>query len=532
MLHVRNLSIKLRTAGATVCAGALAVGVALATPPAAQAIGPQLVPLARQAPETPSRKSSLPPACTAPSPDPSGQTKVYQDFHCYTAQDILAAYGVDQLHDAGTMGAGQTIVLVDAYGSPTAKADLQHFHDAFFASLPNPNFDQVFPQGAPDYKNTYHGNGQSGPNGAAGWSGEATLDIEWSYAIAPLAHIVLLAVPPAETEGVQGFPNLFKAMSWAIDHYPAGTIFSQSFGVTEQTFGGAQQTQTARFDAVYKQAAAKGDTMLASSGDDGTLGTAKQHKETTSYSYPTVGWPASSPYVTAVGGTQLQYGWTWAPTSDVPFNADGSDNPAYFNWTQGGNSEAVWNESWLPAASGGGPSAIYSRPSWQSQQASIIGSDARGLPDLSWNAAVNGGVLVWITAFPNYQRPGWHVYGGTSAASPQVAGIIALANEKLADANSHKTVGALNKWLYQIGDTAGSSTSTFNGTGDFRDIIPQTYGIFTLENNTDSANADGSTPAGSPHGWPTLNGWDMTTGFGSPRASAFVNDLAAAVIAG
>jgi subtilase family serine protease len=458
---------------------------------------------------------------------------VYQDYHCYTAQDILAAYGVDQLHNAGTMGQGQTIVLVDAYGSPTAKADLQHFHDVFFPTLPNPNFDQVFPQGAPDYKNTAHGNGLSGPSGAAGWSGEATLDIEWSYAIAPKAHIVLLAVPPAETEGVQGFPNLFNAISGAIDHYPAGTIFSQSFGVTEQTFGGAAQTQTAKFDAVYKKAAAKHDTVLASSGDNGTVGVNKLQKESRTYSFPTVGWPASSPYLTAVGGTQLQYGWTWAPTSDQPHLSDGSDNPAYFNWTSGGNSEAVWNESFLPAATGGGPSAIYKAPSWQSSQSSIIGSDARGVPDLSWNAAVNGGVLVWITAFPNYQRPGWHVYGGTSAGSPQIAGVIALTNEKLA-ATSSKRVGLLNPWLYQLGNTAGSSTSTFSGTGDFRDIVPQTYGVinFTLENNTDGANADGSTPAGTPHGWPTLTGWDMTTGFGSPRGPTFVDDLVAAVLAG
>ena len=528
-----GISFKVRAACATVCAGALIATVALVAPEAASAIGPQLVPLAKQAPESSGAKTGkadLPAACTAPSPDPSGHTKVYQDFHCYTAQDILAAYGVDQLHNEGTLGAGQTIVLVDAYGSPTAAQDLQHFHDVFFPTLPNPNFDQVYPQGAPDYKNTAHGNGLSGPSGAAGWSGEATLDIEWSYAIAPLAHIVLLAVPPAETEGVQGFPNIFNAISAAIDHYPAGTIFSQSFGVTEQTFGGAQQTQTARFDAVYKKAAAKGDTVLASSGDDGTLGVNKQQKESRYYSFPTVGWPASSPYLTAVGGTQLQYGWTWAPTSDVAFNADGSDNPAYFNWTPGGNSEAVWNESWLPAATGGGPSAIYSRPSYQSAQASIIGSNARGVPDVSWNAAVNGGVLVWITAFPNYQRPGWHVYGGTSSSSPQVAGVIALANERLA--GTGKTVGALNKWLYQIGDTAGSSTPTFNGSGDFRDIVPQTYGIYTLQNNTDQANADGSTPAGLPHGWPTLSGWDMTTGFGSPRAPAFVNDLVAAVTAG
>jgi subtilase family serine protease len=97
----------------------------------------------------------------------------------------------------------------------------------------------VYPNGSPDFKNV--GGGQSGSSGAEGWAGEAVLDIEWSYAIAPLAHIVLIGVPPAETEGVQGFPNLFKAISDAIDAYPGGTVFSMSFGVTEQTFGGATE---------------------------------------------------------------------------------------------------------------------------------------------------------------------------------------------------------------------------------------------------------------------------------------------------
>ncbi len=211
-------------------------------------------------------------------------------------------------------------MLVDSYGSPTAASDLKFFHDTYYPNLPAPNFSTVFPNGAPDYNNDAKGNGQSGPIAAANWSGEATLDIEWSYAIAPLAHIVLLAVPPAETEGVQGFPTLFNAISNAIDTNPAGTVFSMSFGVTEQTFGGAAQQQTAKFDAVFQKGNAKGDTFFASSGDNGSFGVAKQHRDTAGYSNPTDGWPASSPYVTSVGGTQLQSGWTWNPTCDIPFD--------------------------------------------------------------------------------------------------------------------------------------------------------------------------------------------------------------------
>jgi len=297
-------------------------------------------------------------------------------------------------------------------------------------------------------------------------------------------------------------------------------VISQSFGLAEQTFNGAAPVQLSSFDRTYQMAAAKGDTVLASSGDDGTTGVKKAKKGSLTYPFPTAGWPASSPWVTAVGGTQLQYGWTWDPTSDVPFLADGSNNPDYFNFTAGGNSEVVWNESWLPAATGGNASAYYPMPSYQSGVASVIGSDARGNPDLSWNAAVNGGVLVWITAFPTYQRAGWHVYGGTSASSPQVAGLVALANEQQSN-DGEPTLGLLNPLLYQVGSGAA-----------FRDIVPATQGTAAsgvlADNTLWTYEADGSVAPGPVAGNPTLTGYDLTTGFGSPSASSFIAAVRAA----
>jgi subtilase family serine protease len=487
---------------------------AVGAPALSGAASGRIVPLALQAPRASGHPAdNTTPACTAPGPDPSGSVKTYAWIHCYTPQQIRSAYDVDGVSG---MGRDQTIVLVDSYGSPTAAKDLQYFHDTFFPDLPDPSFSTFFPNGHPDYKNVAHGNGQSGPIAAAGWSGEATLDIEWAYAIAPLAHIVLLAVPPAETEGVQGFPTLFRGIRMAVDKYPPGTIFSQSFGATEQAFGGAAKMQTARFDRVYRAAAEKGDTVLASSGDWGTSGIAKQHRESRFYSVPSVYWPQSSPWVTSVGGTQLQYGWTWDPTSDVPFTADGDYNPDYFAYTNGGNTESVWNETWLPAATGGGPSAIYPRPSWQSSVADRIPGDHRGTPDLSWNAAVNGGVLVWITAFPNAQRPGWHVYGGTSASSPQVAGLVALVNEARA-AHGKLPIGDLAPRLYEIDSSA------------FRDVVPVHEGTASsgdlVDNELWQYDADGNVSPGGIHGWPTTAGWDMTTGFGSPRAPTFLAAL-------
>src|SRR5262245_15123179 len=273
------------------------------------------VPLSVEAPDTGTVPAGGSPDCTTPAP-----VHMYALFHCYTPSDIAAAYGLDKFRaahpgDTAALGAGQTIVLVDSYGSPAAANDIRFFHDTFFPGLPAPNFDEVYPNGQLTFNNTGTGNGLSGPAGAVGWSGEATLDIEWAYAVAPLAHIVLLATNPAETLGVTGLPNMFKAIRDAIDTYPSGTVFSQSFGLAEQTFGGAAPVHTSAFDQTYQYGISKGDTFVASSGDEGSGGSDKTHKLSGVFPFQVIGYPASSPFNLAVGGTQLMYNWLWTPTS-------------------------------------------------------------------------------------------------------------------------------------------------------------------------------------------------------------------------
>lgn len=494
-----------------------------ATAPAPQAIGVPHVPgliTTRQTATT---------ACVLPD----GTT--FSFFHCYTPQQIRAAYNVDQVPGISlggklvpNLGQGQTIVLVDAYGSPTAAADLRVFHDTFFPDLPAPSFEQIFPQGNPQFHNTCQSNGLSGPCAAALWSGEATLDIEWAYAIAPLAHIVLLAVPPAETLGVQGFPNLFNAIAGEIKATPPGTMFSLSLAVTEQSFGGAAAVQTARFDRVFKAGLARNDNFFAASGDFGSLGISKLHKESGIFPNPTVWWPASSPFVVSVGGTQLQDGWTWTPSSNDPITAEGKANPDYWAFTTSGHSQAVWNESWGPFGTGGGASVIYPRPSWQQ---GIQGyPNSRLLPDTAWNAAVNGGVDIFITAYPQFNCGNstgcWTIIGGTSAATPQTAALVALVNADR-EAQGKNPIGFLDPLLY-----AGV------GAHDYTDIVPQHYGsapkIFAgaevgvgtvLKSVGDlQDNQLWQVPVA---GYPTTTGYDATTGWGTPIASKFVSALAA-----
>jgi subtilase family serine protease len=503
-------------------AAAPAAGVAAA----AGGLSPQAVSVPRLPGVFPAHPDSAT-TCTLPDGSPVDY------FHCYTPQQIRSAYGVNsvpEISGAPNYGKGQTIVLVDSYGSPTAAADLQHFHDTFFAGLPAPDFEQVFPLGNPQYHNTCNSNGLSGPCAAAGWSGEATLDIEWAYSIAPEAHLVLLAVPPAETEGVQGFPNLFKAISGEIGATPPGTVFSMSLAATEQAFGGAAATQTAKFDQVFKAGLAKDDNFFAATGDYGTLGFSNQQKKSGTYPYPTVGWPATSPYVVAVGGTQLQDGWTWTPSSNDAFTSTGAFNPAYWASTSSGHSQAVWNESWAPIATGGGASVVYPRPSWQQGVDPGYG-DHRLVPDTAWNAAVNGGVDVYITAYPQYNCGNttgcWTVYGGTSAATPQTAALVALVNAARAAAGK-SPLGFLDPLLYSgIGATA------------YTDIVPQHYGSAPKTFAGSQVGVSGTVfkSVGDLEdnqlwqvpiaGYPTTAGYDATTGWGTPDAAAFVSALTA-----
>jgi subtilase family serine protease len=433
-------------------------------------------PLVKLAPDDNQLPTAGPYACVGPNGIPLSTA-----FHCYTPPDIYAAYGVDTLHAEGTTGKGQTIVIVDSYGSPTVQNDLDQFSDAF--GLPRTTIKIIYPNGTPTYNNSVDGS-------PPGWAFETSLDVQWAHAIAPDAQIVLVAANPAETEGVQGFPSIFKGEQMAINAYP-GAVLSQSFAVTEQSFHSAADVQVARFDSIYQKAIDNHVTVFGSSGDSGTANGDKQGRI---YPFPTVNWPSSDPLVTSAGGTWLQYGWTWNPSSPTDIS---------FSVTPGSRKEAVWNEPFIQAATGGGPSVLFSTPGFQSGISQSILNGSRGLPDLSWNAAVDGGVLVY-TSFPG-ARVGWHIVGGTSASSPQLAALIALTNQ-LADASGKAHVGYLNPLLYQL------------PASDFNDILPQTFGSVTLADNSNY----GSGIAGSA----VTQGYDLSTGFGSPNAYNLVHDLA------
>ncbi len=192
----------------------------------------------------------------------------------------------------GITGKGATIVIVNSYGSPTVRHDLGVFDKHF--GLPNPPSLKVIQPAGPVAKYRPTSNRE-------GWAGETELDVEWSHAMAPDANILLVETPTSENEGTTGFPAIVKAETYVVNHHLGGVI-SQSFSATEQTFPSKKSLLHLR--GAYQDAAKKGVTVLAASGDSGAADV--KFNASTYYLHPVTSWPDSDPLVTGVGGTQLR----------------------------------------------------------------------------------------------------------------------------------------------------------------------------------------------------------------------------------
>ncbi len=403
-------------------------------------------------------------------------TRGGQPIICYSPNFIRTAYDFPSSLD----GTGQTIVIVDAFGSPTIENDLAVFDRTFGIPAP-PSFTIVCsPLGCPTF------NPQKASHGQIGWSVETTLDVEWAHAMAPGASIVLVVASTSSGNAI----NSAEAM--VIPQYPGG-IMSQSFGIPEMLVHN-NNAQILQAHNNYQTALAAGMTVLAASGDFGA---------TNGFNTANPLFPASDSLVTAVGGTQGDpYTFPASPSSCsggrctaglVTFTGTCSPGPAPGFPTgctpTGYGAEQVWNEPAFGLATGGAPSALFSVPSYQRG----LGVTARTVPDVSYDGALNGGVLVYYTALG---FPLWFVVGGSSAGSPQWAAIVALASQL-----KGAPLGFINPTLYQIGCSA-------NYPRDFHDI--------TVGNNR---------LAGTSVGFDAAAGWDDATGWGTPDVANLVADL-------
>ena len=418
-------------------------------------------------------------------PRPTSDCVTLLGIRCYSPAQFENAYNLAALHAAGIDGAGQTIAIVDSFGSPTIAHDLHVFDQTFGVS--NPWGVPIDPAIAKDPKLTIiHPAGPIpafDPNDGdmVGWAQETTLDVEWAHVMAPKAKILLVETPVSETEGVTGFPEIVQAENYVIDHHLA-SIISQSFGATENTFPDKQALLDLR--SAFKNAQRHHVTVLGASGDEGS--TDFQSNVEDLYTMPVNSWPSSDPLVTSVGGTQM--------------NLDDAGNRL--------SPDVVWNDSpiGIQAAGGGGLSQVFGRPHFQDGVKSVVGH-ARGTPDISLNAAVDGGVWVYYT-FVGASSP-YHIFGGTSAATPEFAGIVAMANQV-----AHHPLGLLNDALYRLRNKHhGPSDGIVDVTDGNNDIGP-------------FENSDGITY--HVPGYAAGPGYDLASGLGTIDASTFVPALARA----
>src|SRR6266699_703738 len=427
----------------------------------------------------------LGPLTTMPQGLPLCTSASLGNIVCYSPAFVKKAY--EYPSTATLDGTGQTIVIVDAFGSPGIASDLATFDTVF--GIPAPASFTIFCGNSPTPFDTstcptVTFNSQHDIHDQIGWSVETTLDVEYSHAMAPGANIVLDVASTSSGNAIN------SAEASAIAAFP-GAVFSQSFGIPEVFLIG-NNGQVSQAQTNYANGVAVGDTFLASAGDTGAdFGTGLAQAN----------FPESSPY-NATGTLQP------CPTS-TPFSCTSGlstyHGPCVLGRTvppncvpDGYGGEQVWNEPQFGAATGGAQSLIFGVPSYQAG----LGLTARG-PDVDYNAAVDGGVLV-VNSVITGGTPALFIVGGTSAGSPQWAGIIALANQARANLGKGLIGGNLNPTLYSIYHSARYAT-------DFHDI--------TVGNDTVS---------GSTVGYSAGTGYDIASGIGTPTVDQLIVDLAAA----
>ncbi len=392
----------------------------------------------------------------------------------YTANQIAAAYGFDDLYAAGNYGAGQTVALLEM--QPLLQKDIDKYQECFGTDVEVARVDV---------------NGGPGPESSD--DGEAALDVEQLIGLAPEARIVVYQAPNS-TAGEVGIFAEYVQRNIA-------KVMSSSWGICEK------EASKESFDAVstlLQEAAAQGQSFFVAAGDYGSTdcyeepeeGNKEEEEEQAKNHFLNVDFPGTDPWATDVGGTRLEN--PTAPTA----------------------TDFLWNDSvngsW--GAGGGGVSESFPMPAYQQGAApglNVLGplssgkqcgslSYCRQVPDVSALAATQNGESGYVIHAEDH----WETNGGTSAAAPLWAAVATLVNSSPA-CGGH-TIGFANPALYAIaGDPASYAAS-------FRDVTTARPGGKPTTNIFDDKQPF---PAGS--------GYDMASGLGTPH----VPELAASLCA-
>ena len=404
----------------------------------------------------------------------------FEGSHYLTPADFAKIYNVQPLYDAGIDGTNQTIAIVSR------------------SSLVDPNYGIDGLQDIRDFRNTLGlpandpemiVNGDDPRTDSYGDFVEAMLDVTWAGAVAPMAHIKVVASLSNFNDGVDA------SAAYIVDHNLA-SIMSTSFGSCEQNMG---PVGTAFYNSLWQQAAAQGITAFVSSGDDGGAGCDSPGAGLYA-SGLAVNGIASTPYNVAVGGTQFD-----DANNPAAYWSDTND-PTTGRSALGYIPETVWNESsndpnnpslW---SGSGGVSTLYAKPDWQTAPG-VPNDGKRDLPDFSLSASGHDGYLVCELGSCSPGNYTFYVYGGTSASSPAAAGIMALVNQKLGGTPQ----GLANYVFYRLASTPGVYHDVINGDNK----VPDANGQYTV-------------------GYAAGPGYDLASGLGSFDANALVNNWQAA----
>jgi subtilase family serine protease len=367
--------------------------------------------------------------------------------HYLTPKDVANVYDVNSAYTAGYTGAGQTIVIVGQ--SSISVSDIENFQKAAGLTLKDPTLVLVPNSGSSAV--------------SSGDESESDLDLEYSGGVARGATIFFVYV------GNNSNYSVWDSINYAVDNQVA-SIISTSYGDCETDLGAANYST---LNAVLAQAAAQGQSVVAAAGDNGSTDCYGYTNLTTSQQEaPAVDFPASSQYVTAMGGTEF-------PSADVS-----SSNTTYWESASGSDvissalsyiPEQVWNDDSSSnglSSGGGGVSALTARPSWQTGVTGIPSGSYRLVPDISLDASPNNaGYLICSSdssatgitgscsnGFRDSNDQYLTVAGGTSFDAPMFAGMIAIINQKV---NASRQ-GVINGTLYKLASDSTTYASAFH----------------------------------------------------------------------
>jgi pseudomonalisin len=370
--------------------------------------------------------------------------------------DFATIYDLGPLYQQSINGTGQAVAVVAR--SNIRLSDVRQFRSSFGLPANDP---QIIV------------NGSDPGIVSAGEETEADLDAEWAGAVA--RNSVIKFIVSKSTNSSDG---TYLSAQYIISHNLA-PVMSMSFGLCESALGSSGNKF---ISSLWQQAAAQGITVFVSSGDRGAAGCDSASSSRASHGLAVNGL-CSTPYSVCVGGTKfndVNPSLYWSPK-----NASGTQSSALSYMP-----EVAWNESGPGAglwSSGGGASGIYGKPSWQSGTG-IPADSRRDVPDVSFAAAGHDGYLI-------YQDGGVYVVGGTSAATPAFAGVMAL----IVQSNSARQ-GNANTFFYPL-----AAKQKAGGAAVFHDII------------------DGNNSVPGQTGFNAEAGYDLVTGLGSIDASLLVN---------